>query len=139
MSCQNTHPFREATRRLISESLSTVADSDAIGEATRLVAEASALLAGLPHGRAYESAESSVTGDPHTSVFVSPFVGALNPLAPPLLVDMVDDTIVATGVFDDQYEGPPGYPSERCAPTKPCRPSPWPGPAPSTSWPRCPR
>lgn len=99
----------DATRRLISESLSTVADSDAIGEATRLVAAASALLARLPHGRAYESAEASVTGDPHTSVFVSPFVGALNPLAPPLLVDMVDDTIVATGVFDDQYEGPPGY------------------------------
>jgi acyl-coenzyme A thioesterase PaaI-like protein len=99
----------DATRRLISESLSTVAESDAIGAATRLVAEASALLAGLPHGRAYESAESSVTGDPHTSVFVSPFVGALNPLAPPLLVDMVDDTILATGVFGDQYEGPPGY------------------------------
>jgi acyl-coenzyme A thioesterase PaaI-like protein len=99
----------DATRRLISESLSTVAEPDAIGEATRLVAAASALLAGLPHGRAYESAESSVTGDPHTSVFVSPFAGSLNPLAPPLLVDMVGDTIMATGVFGDQYEGPPGY------------------------------
>jgi acyl-coenzyme A thioesterase PaaI-like protein len=99
----------EATRRLISESLTTVADSDAIGEATRLVAAASALLARLPHGREYESAEASVTGDPHTSVFVSPFVGSLNPLAPPLLVDMVDDCIIATGVFGDQYEGPPGY------------------------------
>ena len=99
----------EATRQLISESLTTVADSDAIGEATRLVAAASALLARLPHGREYESAEASVTGDPHTSVFVSPFVGSLNPLAPPLLVDMVDDSIIATGVFGDQYEGPPGY------------------------------
>jgi acyl-coenzyme A thioesterase PaaI-like protein len=99
----------EATRRLISESLTTVAEPDAIGEATRLVAAASALLAGLPHGRDYESAEASVTGDPHTSVFVSPFVGSLNPLAPPLIVDMRDDTIVATGVFGDQYEGPPGY------------------------------
>jgi acyl-coenzyme A thioesterase PaaI-like protein len=99
----------DATRRLISESLTTVADSDAIGEATRLVAAASALLAGLPHGREYESAEASVTGDPHTSVFVSPFVGSLNPLAPPLYVDMVDDRILATGVFGDQYEGPPGY------------------------------
>lgn len=99
----------DATRRLISESLTTVADSDAIGEATRLVAAASALLAGLPHGREYESAEASVTGDPHTSVFVSPFVGSLNPLAPPLYVDMDDDQIVATGVFGDQYEGPPGY------------------------------
>jgi acyl-coenzyme A thioesterase PaaI-like protein len=99
----------EATRRLISESLSTVADAGSIGEATTLVAAASALLAGGPHGREYESAEASVTGDPHTSVFVSPFVGALNPLAPPLSVDMVDDAIVATGVFGDQYEGPPGY------------------------------
>ena len=53
----------DATRRLISESLTTVADPDAIGEATRLVAAASALLAGLPHGREYESAEASVTGD----------------------------------------------------------------------------
>jgi hypothetical protein len=89
--------------------VTTVAEPDAIGEATRLVAEASALLAGLPHGREYESAEASVTGDPHTSVFASPFVGSLNPLAPPLIVDMVDETIVATGVFGDQYEGPPGY------------------------------
>ena len=99
----------EATRRLISESLTTVAEPDAIGEATRLVAAASTLLAGLPHGRDYESAEASVTGDPHTSVFVSPFVGSLNPLAPPLIVDMDDEMIVATGVFGDQYEGPPGY------------------------------
>jgi acyl-coenzyme A thioesterase PaaI-like protein len=99
----------DATRRLIGESLTTVANSDAIAAATRLVAAASALLADLPHGREYENAESSVTGDPHTSVFVSPFVGSLNPLAPPLLVDMTDDMIVATGVFGDQYEGPPGY------------------------------
>lgn len=99
----------EATRRLITEAVSTVADADAIGEATRLVAAASALLAGGPHGREYESAESAVTGDPHTSVFISPFVGSLNPLSPPLLVDLVDDAIVATGNFSDQYEGPPGY------------------------------
>jgi len=99
----------DATRRLIGESLTTVANADAIAEATRLVAAASALLADLPHGRAYESAEASVTGDPHTSVFVSPFVGSLNPLAPPLVVDMDDEMIVATGTFGDQYEGPPGH------------------------------
>jgi acyl-coenzyme A thioesterase PaaI-like protein len=35
-------------------------------------------------------------------------IGPLNPLAPPMRLDAVDETVVGTVTFGDAYEGPPG-------------------------------
>jgi acyl-coenzyme A thioesterase PaaI-like protein len=104
-----TYTMASATRRVIAELMSTAASDDAIAEAARLVAQAAALLAGGPHGRPYEGvAESSVGGDPRAFVDYSPVAGPANPVAPPLEIDVVGDSVVGRGVFGDAYEGPPG-------------------------------
>jgi acyl-coenzyme A thioesterase PaaI-like protein len=103
------HEMAGATRRAIAELMTTVADDAAIEEASRLVARAAELLAGGPHGRPYEgAAEGSVGGDPRAFVDYSPLVGPVNPLAPPLAIEVSDGVVVGRGVFRDAYEGPPG-------------------------------
>lgn len=97
----------QATRRAIAELLSTTATDDDLAEAAALVERAAEVLAARPHGRPYQgSAEGSL--GPVSFVDHSPFVGWLNPLAPPIRVEVVDDQVIGTAVYGAPYEGPPG-------------------------------
>ncbi len=109
---EDTRPvaaLADLTRRLIDELVSTTAPTSAVIEAGELVARATALLAGQPHGRPYEGfAESSMAGDARSFLDHSPMAGPLNPLAPPLLVEVQGDHVQARATFAAAYEGPPG-------------------------------
>lgn len=97
-----------ATRGAIAEVLSTTAEKSVIEDAADLVERAVALLAGRPHGRQYEGPAEGSLRTANSSVDHSPFVGGMNPLAPPITVRVVDDRVVGTVVFGSPYEGPPG-------------------------------
>ena len=99
----------DAARRLIDELLSTTAPDATLAEAAALVQQANALLRGQPHGRPYDSfAESSISGDARGFLDNSPVAGALNPLAPPLRVEVEGDRVIGIATFSQAYEGPPG-------------------------------
>ena len=97
-----------ATRGAIAEVLSTTAEKSVIEDAADLVERAVALLAGRPHGRQYEGRAEGSLRTANSSVDHSPFVGGMNPLAPPITVRVVDDRVIGTVVFGSPYEGPPG-------------------------------
>ena len=103
-----------ATRRIIDELASSTADTDAFAAARDLVERAADLLATREHGRRYESAAEASLADFEEMSFVdySPFIGLLNPLAPPIEMAVATDPDVTTvhGIvtYADAYEGPPG-------------------------------
>jgi acyl-coenzyme A thioesterase PaaI-like protein len=100
----------EAARRVIAELTSSSASSEAFEEARDLVEQAADVLAAREHDRDYEGAEASLTGQMPSSSHLefSPLIGQLNPLAPPIHLEVVDGSVVGTVVFGDAYEGPPG-------------------------------
>jgi acyl-coenzyme A thioesterase PaaI-like protein len=99
----------EAVRRIIHKLVATKAPAGELADlATRLerVAEE---LSPYPQGRAYEGfAESANAGNPHAFFDNSPIMGAANPLAPPMRVEVSDKTVVGRVCFGAAYEGPPG-------------------------------
>lgn len=99
-----------ATRRIIDEQVTTAASAEAIREAHELVQRAADLLAGRAHGRPYDEPAEGSLEQPQARSFpsYSPFLGLLNPLAPPLEIEWGDDAVVGTGTFGLAYEGPPG-------------------------------
>ena len=99
----------EATRSIIDELVSSTAPDDVLDEAAEAVEAVAARLAARPHGRSYQgAAEGSLVDKRHSFVEFSPFIGRLNPLAPPLQVAITGDEVVATAVYGSAYEGPPG-------------------------------
>jgi acyl-coenzyme A thioesterase PaaI-like protein len=98
-----------AARQIIAELVSSTATDDAFLAACALVEQAVAVLGERPHGRDYVGAEASLAEhqDSHFLDF-SPFVGALNPLAPPISARIVEGAVVGDVVYTDPYEGPPG-------------------------------
>lgn len=104
----------DATRRIIDELVSSTADPEAFTAARDLVEQAVAVLAVRSHGRTYESAAEAAIADFGQMAFVdySPFLGVLNPLAPPIRLSWSTEpgsTEVQGAVnFTDPYEGPPG-------------------------------
>lgn len=103
-----------ATRRIIDELASSTADTAGFAAARDLVERAAELLAAREHGRVYESAAEASLADFQQMSFVdySPFIGLLNPLAPPIEMAVATDGAVAdvlgTVTYGDAYEGPPG-------------------------------
>jgi acyl-coenzyme A thioesterase PaaI-like protein len=97
-----------ATRGVIAEQLSTTAEESVIEDAAQLVERALALLAERPHGRQYEGRAEGSLRDANSSVDHSPFVGGMNPLAPPIRIRVVEDRVIGTVVYGPPYEGPPG-------------------------------
>jgi acyl-coenzyme A thioesterase PaaI-like protein len=97
-----------ATRGAIAEVLSTTAEESVIEDAADLVERAVALLAGRPHGRQYEGRAEGSLRTANSSVDHSPFVGGMNPLAPPITMRFVDERVIGTVVYGPPYEGPPG-------------------------------
>lgn len=101
----------DATRRIIEELITTVAEEDDVRRAASLVREAADLLAGGAHGRPYDRpAEGSLLGSGHRPFLsYSPFVGTMNALAPPIAIEWLDDSIIGRVTFGLAYEGPPGH------------------------------
>jgi acyl-coenzyme A thioesterase PaaI-like protein len=98
-----------ATRRIGHELVSTTATAEAIAEATELVNRAAELLAAREHGRPYEgAAEGSLKGGLDVFIDHSPFIGLLNPLSPPISLELDDDKVIGRVVYGTVYEGAPG-------------------------------
>ncbi len=97
----------EAARQIIAQLASSSASSDSFEAARDLVEQAAAVLAASEHGRRYDQAEGSMSAITDSFDY-SPFVGALNPLAPPITVTIEGDVLVGNVVYGDAYEGPPG-------------------------------
>lgn len=100
----------EAMRAVIAELASSTASDDAFEEARELVERAAMVLGERQHGRRYEGAEASLLERPGrgASLDFSPFVGAFNPLAPPIMMSAEGDEVIGTVTYGDAYEGPPG-------------------------------
>ena len=99
-----------ATRSVIDELMRSTASDEAFERAAEMVAGAVALLRGQSHGRGYLGvAEGSLANGREHFLDFSPFIGRLNPLAPPMTVEYADgSTVVATCTYGAAYEGPPG-------------------------------
>lgn len=103
-----------AARLIIAELASSTASDDAFLAACQMVEQAASVLGERTHGRDYQSAEASLAerqldvGPGENFLDFSPFLGSLNPLAPPISAREVDGAIVGEVVYGDAYEGPPG-------------------------------
>ena len=99
-----------ATRIIIDELMRSTADDVQLEDAAALVTQAAALLQEQSHGRGYVGvAEGSLANGHQSFIDFSPFIGVLNPLAPPISVrfDAKGD-VTATCTYGAAYEGPPG-------------------------------
>jgi acyl-coenzyme A thioesterase PaaI-like protein len=100
----------EATRAIIDELMRSTADDAEFEQASALVVQAAELLRTQAHGRNYVGvAEGSLADGQQNFIDFSPFIGVLNPLAPPITVQFDDDgNVIATCTYGAAYEGPPG-------------------------------
>jgi acyl-coenzyme A thioesterase PaaI-like protein len=100
----------DAARTIIDELMrSTATDAD-FEQAAALVVQAAELLRNQAHNRRYEGvAEASLAGIQENFISFSPFIGELNPLAPPIKVRFDhDNNVIGTCTYGTAYEGPPG-------------------------------
>jgi len=100
----------DAARTIIDELMRSTADDADFATAAALVVQAAELLRTRAHDRRYEGvAEASLADIQHSFISFSPFIGELNPLAPPIKVRFDDDNnVVGTCTYGAAYEGPPG-------------------------------
>ena len=99
----------DAARTLVDRLVATDAPDEVIAAATAEVSAAAARFAGHHQGSLYGFSEMANAGDrPDPLYDHSPLIGIANPLAPPMTIQQVDDTIVAEVTFGQAYEGPPG-------------------------------
>ena len=104
----------DASRRIIDELASSTADADGFAQARDLVEQAVAVLAAGSHGRSYEGVGEAAIADFGHLAFVdySPFLGVLNPLAPPIdlswSMEPGSTEVRGTVTYPGAYEGPPG-------------------------------
>ncbi|CAB4812767.1 MAG: hypothetical protein F2873_09370 [Actinobacteria bacterium] len=100
----------DATRRIIDEQVTTIADAAAIREAQQLVKRAADLLAVREHGRPYDEPAEGSLQPPQVRPFpsYSPFIGLMNPIAPPMTIEWGEDFVVGRATYGLVYEGPPG-------------------------------
>ena len=109
------HQLAAAMRSVIEELATSSATDEAFEQARDLVQQAAALLVGREHGRGYTGAEASLAEQQSSGSFLdfSPFIGRLNPLAPPIVMTRgdgvgVDTVVTGTVTYGSAYEGPPG-------------------------------
>lgn len=97
-----------ATRAVIDGLVATRAPLDALERAAAHVEAAAAELGAHPRGRPYEGfAEAANAGDTAALFDHSPVMGAANPLAPPLEMEVRDGVVRGRVRFGAAYEGPP--------------------------------
>ncbi|MDI2128575.1 PaaI family thioesterase [Yinghuangia seranimata] len=99
------HRLAEATRRLIeaAKTIDPEGDADALGSVADEVSDLAARIAAMPSLR--DRTPSLADIQLHER---SPFVGAANPLAPPMELAADGPVIRAHAVFGEAYEGPNG-------------------------------
>lgn len=103
----------DATRSVIDRLVATAAPIEALTAAADAMESALAELAAHPQGRLYEGfAEvglAGATGGDDAIAFFehSPIIGAANPLAPPVRLEIRDGAVHGTARFGAAYEGPP--------------------------------
>lgn len=99
----------EVFRRAIDLLTATPAPAEVLTGIGELMETVVSQLEGYGDNRRYEGlAEASGLGHDRAHFDWSPLLGASNPLAPPLILDVEDDMIVGRGRFGSAYEGPPG-------------------------------
>jgi acyl-coenzyme A thioesterase PaaI-like protein len=99
----------DATRVVIRHLVSSSAPDADLEEAAAAVAQAAALLDGGTKEREYFGvAEGSLISEQREFIDYSPFMGLLNPMAPPMTIWRDGDQVLASATFGPQYEGPPG-------------------------------
>lgn len=99
----------ESFRRAIDLLTATPAPPEVLAEVADLVSSVVSKLEGYGSNRRYEGlAEASGLGHDRAHFDWSPLLGASNPLAPPLVLDVEGDIVVGRGRFGAAYEGPPG-------------------------------
>jgi acyl-coenzyme A thioesterase PaaI-like protein len=100
----------DAARHIIDELARSSASFAAFSEAAALVQQASAVLEQGAHDRPYdEPAEASLREHQRNSfLHHSPFVGRLNPLAPPITMRIDGAAVIGEVTYGAAYEGPPG-------------------------------
>jgi acyl-coenzyme A thioesterase PaaI-like protein len=102
-----------ATRELVRQVRITMVDADALDRARALVDEAAALVAeatyGGPHAQT-GNGEMDFNLSPRVADFFpySPVVGPLNPISPPVEIDIGEDgTLFGTVTLTEAFNGPP--------------------------------
>ncbi len=107
-----------AARRRLAAAMRAVVERMVVCEATEAELDGAAALleafadrlAGYPRmDRLWGFAESANAGDVHALFDRSPLIGLSNPLAPPMMLEAVGDTVRGRAVFGAAYEGPPGH------------------------------
>jgi acyl-coenzyme A thioesterase PaaI-like protein len=100
----------DAARRVVHGLVSSDAADDELRAAADRLEEVAALFDDSGQGSMYEGfAEAANSGDPHAHFDHSPMLGLSNPLAPPIMLRLVDDqTMEGIATFPAGYEGPPG-------------------------------
>ena len=98
----------DAARTLVDRLVATDAPDDVIAAATAEVTVAADRFAGHHQGSLYGFSEMANAGDRDDPLYDhSPLIGIANPLAPPMSIQQVGDTIEAEVTFGQAYEGPP--------------------------------
>ena len=105
----------DAVRSLIHRMVATAAPAEVFADIADELRAVAARLEDHPRQHLFmgprESAlaDAADIGDDYEGAFdLSPLMGRANPLAPPLRLQLSDDCVVGTAVFDSAYEGPPG-------------------------------
>jgi len=100
----------EETRRLIHAMVMTDADEATLTEAADAVASVAERFTPTAGRSIFEGfGEAATSGNPHGFFDHSPMLGVANPIAPPIVMQSVDDrTMEGIVTFGAAYEGPPG-------------------------------
>lgn len=99
----------DTMRRVIERLVNTRAPASGLAEAADRLEDLVAWLDPYPQGALYEGfAEAANAGDPQAFFDHSPLMGRANPLAPPIVMDVVGERVEGTVTFGSAYEGPPG-------------------------------
>lgn len=100
----------DATRFLIDRLHATEAPSEALEGLATAIAGLGQLLDGYPDRREYDGfAETASAGESNANFAYSPVVGAANPLAPPLKIEVDGEIVRGVVSFGHAYEGLPGH------------------------------
>ena len=100
----------DSTRELIDRLVATDAPDEVILVAAAEVQAAASRFAPYRQGSLYGFSEMATAGGQSDPLYDhSPLIGIANPLAPPMDIREQDGIVVATAVFGQAYEGPPGH------------------------------
>lgn len=96
-----------SVRLLTTELVMAEPDETAVADAAALIERAVALLAEQPRAAPLTDPARAIAEAPWTAIRRGPFVGQLNPLAPPIMVSEADGLVTGMATYGPAYEGPP--------------------------------